>query len=298
MPEGDTVLRTARRLDQALSGQVLTRAELRWDGLSQARLAGRDVLSTIAYGKHLFTRVGPAPRPDLSTAEGPLTIHSHLRMDGQWLIQRPDTPVPTGGIVVRAVLGTERYLALGRLLGMLDLFPTADERLVVNRLGPDIMADDFPTTGMPFALDNLAATPARTIGAALLDQSNLAGIGTMYMAEALFLERLSPWTPAGEVPLEKVVQRARTLLLRGANQSVPTTTGDQQRGRTTFVHSRSGKPCRRCGTNVRVAPIGEAPIERVAFWCPRCQPGPTPTDHGRPQAPLGTRPRTTYRPSR
>ena len=57
MPEGDTVLRTARRLHQALAGRPLVRAELRWPTLGDADLAGRTVAEVTAYGKHILTRI-------------------------------------------------------------------------------------------------------------------------------------------------------------------------------------------------------------------------------------------------
>ena len=56
------------------------------------------------------------------------------------------------------------------------------------------------------------------------------------------------------------------------------------------MHGRSGRPCQRCGTIVRVAPIGPPLKERPAFYCPTCQPGPTPTDDGKPRNPLGANP--------
>ena len=86
------------------------------------------------------------------------------------------------------------------------------------------------------------------------------GIGTMYMAEALFVQKASPWTPIGEVDVPALLATARRQLLRGATQAMPTTTGNPRRGMETWVHGRSGRPCQRCGTTVRVAPIGP-PLE-------------------------------------
>jgi len=107
------------------------------------------------------------------------------------------------------------------------------------------------------------------------------------MAESLFVQRISPWTPIGDVDVPALLATARRLLLRGATQPVPTTTGNPRRGLETSVHGRSGRPCQRCGTILRVASIGPPLKERTAFYCPTCQPGPTPTDTGRPQRPLG-----------
>ncbi len=301
VPEGDTVLRTARRLDQALAGRPLVRAELRWPSLGQADLTGRTVTGVVAYGKHILTRIAaaepdaPGPRIPTVPAE-PLTLHSHLRMEGGWYVHARDAqpwPSPNRGSV-RAVLGGAEWTAVGTWLGLLDLVPTVAERDLIGHLGPDIMADGFANEGAAEAIRRLTVDPAREVGAALLDQTTVAGIGTMYMAESLFVQKTSPWAPVAEVDLAALLATARRQLLRGATQASPITTGNPRRGLDTWVHGRSGHPCQRCGTTVRVAMIGPPLKERTAFYCPRCQPGPTPTDNGKPQNPLGTTPPARY----
>ena len=289
MPEGDTVLRTARRLHAALAGSTLVRTELRWPDLGDVDLTGRTVTEVAAYGKHLLTRMAG------DAGSEPLTLRSHLRMEGQWLIAPPgDAHWPkAAGVSVRAVLSTADWTAIGRWLGLLDLVPTAAEGTLIGHLGPDIMTDTFPGTGRAESIARIAATPQRHIGAALLDQTTVAGIGTMYMAEALFVQRLSPWTPVAEVDLAALLDTARRLLLRGVTSALPSTTGNPRPGANTYVHGRSGRPCVRCGAIVRVAPIGPALKERTAFYCAGCQPGPTPTDDGRVRRPLGAKADTT-----
>ncbi len=294
MPEGDTVLRTARRLHQALAGRPLVRTELRWPALGEADLAGRTVIEVVAYGKHILARIagaapdGAAPRRPTVPAV-PLTLRSHLRMEGRWYVHaRGAEPWPSAGRAgVRAVLGGADWTAVGSWLGLLDLVPTAAEHELIGHLGPDIMSEGFDLAD---ATTRLSRNLDRAVGAALLDQTTVAGIGTMYMAETLFLQRLSPWTPVRQADLPAVLDTARRLLLRGANQAVPSTTGNPRRDLRTFVHGRSGRPCQRCGSTVRVAEIGPPDKTRPAFYCPSCQPGPTPTDHGRPQKPLGADP--------
>jgi endonuclease-8 len=296
------VRRTAARLHEALAGGPLVRAELRWGDLGGLDLAGRAVTDVTAYGKHLLIHLAaPSPTASAAPVRTPrvpttpavaLTLHSHLRMDGTWVVYRTGSrrwPAPSDHRV-RAVLAGAEWTAEGRWLGMLELLPTADEQGLLGHLGPDIMADDFPDAGLPVALRNLAARPERPIGAALLDQRVVAGIGTIYMSESLFAQRISPWTPADEVDAEAVLATARKQLLRSVRLPVPNTTGDPRRGRAMYVHGNSGRPCRRCGGTVRVAPVGDPPRERPAFYCPTCQPGPTPTDDGAPRAPLGSSP--------
>lgn len=273
--------RTALRLDAALAGQVLTGCDLRWPRLATRDLTGRTVLEVVSRGKHLLLRCDGDPA---------LTLHSHLRMEGSWHVHRTGEPFgsrPASGI--RAVLQTGRWTAVGHLLGVLDLVRTDTEDSLVGHLGPDLLDPDLDRAD---AAGRLAAAPDRTIGAALLDQRVVAGIGTMYMAEVLFVLGTTPWTPVAEVEAgpgtRRLVDLAVRMLQANVERPVQTTTGDTRSAQQTYVHARSGRPCRRCGTTVRVAPVGQAPHDRTAFYCPSCQRGPTPTDDGRAQAPLGS----------
>ncbi len=275
MPEGDTVWRTAQRLNQALASEPLTRSELRWPDLSTLDFRGRITLEVVSRGKHLLHRLDDG-----------FTIHSHLRMDGQWRVENPADAHPNAQ--TRAWLSTARWAALGQRLGMLDVVPTADERTLVGHLGPDLLGNDWN-------LDVAAANVARgvTIGAALLDQTNLAGIGTLYASESLFIQRVNPWTPPADLPkaaVTGIIDRAQRLLDHNRHYAVQSSTGSRRRGETAWVHGRSGLPCRRCGGPVRVAMIGPPTRERTMFYCPGCQGGLGPTDDGRAQRRIGSTP--------
>jgi len=232
----------------------------------------------VARGKHVLLRVDGEP---------PLTLHSHLRMEGSWHIHRTGQPWGSARAAheVRAVLANAEWTAVGHRLGMLDLVPTGDEAQLVGHLGPDVLGPDWDPQ---VVVATLLSQPDREIGDALLDQRVLAGVGTMFMAEALFLRGVSPWTPVRDVPdMEALLALIHRLLDANRGRVDQITTGDTRPGRDKWVHARSGRPCLRCGTTVRVAPIGRAPHDRTAFYCPHCQPGPAPTDDGRPQRPLG-----------
>ncbi len=275
MPEGDTVWRTAQRLNQAFAGATLTRTDLRWPSLATLDFAGATTLEVVSRGKHLLHRLDSGD-----------TIHSHLRMEGQWLIADAGTARPN--VQTRAFLSTVRWAGLGQRLGMLDVVRAGAEHTLVGHLGPDLLGPDWDAS---VAATNLAAA-GTTIGAALLDQTRLAGLGTMYAAETLFIERLHPWTPTVDLTdarLTQLVDRAHRLLDTGRRHAVQSTTGSTRRGENTWVHGRSGRPCRRCGGTVRVAMIGPPTRERTMFYCPACQGGLAPTDDGRPQRPLGAR---------
>jgi endonuclease-8 len=282
VPEGDTVWRTAQRLDAALGGKPIVVSDLRWPDLSTADLRGRDTIEVVSRGKHLLHRI-----------DGGLTLHSHLRMEGQWRIEATATLKPVWRRLpdLRALVAAADWTALGLRLGELDLVPTMRESDLVGHLGPDLLGPGWDTASASRCVANLRVC-AVPIAEALLDQRNLAGLGTVWMAETLFLERIGPWVVAGDLDegrLSRIVDRAHLLLDQSRRHSVPSSTGSRRRGESLYVHGRSGRPCRRCGTMIRVAPLGAGLHDRVVFYCPSCQGGLGPTDDGRPQRPLGSR---------
>jgi endonuclease-8 len=262
MPEGDTVWNTARVLERALAGDVLTGSDFRVPRLATADLAGWTVAASASRGKHLLLRL-------TRDGEKPLTLHSHLRMDGAWRAYAPGER--WGGRpahLIRVVLRTARSVAVGYHLHDVTLVPTAEEETLVGHLGPDLLGDDWDPAE---AARRIAAKPAASIAEALLDQRNLAGVGNLYKAETMFLRGLWPWTPIADVAdLDGVVTLAQKLVASNKGRWTQTTTGSLRRGETTYVYGRRAQPCRRCGTAIRKADQDE----RVTYWCPRCQPRP------------------------
>ncbi|RGC70095.1 Endonuclease 8 1 [Micromonospora sp. MW-13] len=271
MPEGDTVWNTARVLHRALGGARLTGSDFRVPGLATTDLTGWTVRESASRGKHLLLRLAaPEPLPaDPAGGTTHWTLHSHLRMDGAWRAYAPGerwTARPAH--LIRAVLRGPEAVAVGYHLHELALVPTAEEGALVGHLGPDLLGADWDPAE---AVRRLAAHPAATIGEALLDQRNLAGVGNLYKCEVLFLRGISPWTPVGAVPdLAGTVTLARKLLAANRGRWTQSTTGSLHRGRTSYVYGRRAQPCRRCGTAIRREELGE----RVTYWCPACQPAP------------------------
>ena len=70
---------------------------------------------------------------------------------------------------------------------------------MVGHLGPDLLGPDWDAAAAAAAAERLAREPGRPIGEALLDQRNLAGLGTIYTAETLFLSGVDPWRPVGSI---------------------------------------------------------------------------------------------------
>ena len=260
MPEGDTVWLTAHRLDQALSNKIVTTCDFRVAHLATSDLTGMSITQVLARGKHILIRL-----------DSDLTLHSHLRMDGSWYLTRAGTSsrrYPSH--MIRVLLGNDEWLATGFRLHDLELVRRTDEGRFVDHLGPDLLGPDWDSTE---AARRLRANPDVTIGDALLDQRNLAGIGNLYKSETLFIERVHPWTPVGRVSnIEAVLTTAHRLLRANRDHPEQSTTGLPGRAQAHWVYERGGQPCRKCRTPIRRELQGEPTRQRSTYWCPRCQP--------------------------
>lgn len=256
MPEGDAVWRSARSLDRALSGRVLTATDFRVPALATVDLAGQEVIETVSRGKHILTRIGAQ-----------WTLHTHLKMEGSWQTGRVGERWRKPAHTARVVLRAASVEAIGFSLGLVELLPREREHDAVGHLGPDLLGLDWDAAA---AVARLLRDPDRPLAEALLDQRNLAGIGNVYAAELCFLVGVLPTTPVGEVArLERLVARAHLLLMANREHPGMPTTGNLRRGNMHWVYGR--RECGRCGTQVRVEHQGEPGRERVRYWCPSCQ---------------------------
>src|SRR3981189_1427228 len=146
MPEGDTVWHTATILRDALTGRALTRCDIRVPKYATVGLTGQVVDEVISRGKHLFIRVGDA------------SVHSHLKMDGAWLIGGQIRRVQRDK--VRISLETADSRVAGIDLGILEILQRKHDMDAVAHLGPDLLGDDWePRT----AATNLVKDPDRPL---------------------------------------------------------------------------------------------------------------------------------------
>jgi endonuclease-8 len=249
MPEGDAIHRAARRL-QVLVGQELEvetphpRAAVKQ---LAPRLDGRRLESVEAIGKNLLFRF-----------EGGLVLRSHLRMSGRWRVLGRDAPV----------FGTPWLVLKGEEhAGVLWNGPVLElDRGIALRLGPDILAEppDYDTMVARIRREH----GDRQVGAALLDQRLVSGIGNIWKVESLWTERISPWRRLADVSdaeLRGVLVVAHDVM-RARVEGVPYRPS---------VYRRKGRMCPRCGTPVKAWPQGDH--ARMTYWCPACQKGEEPT---------------------
>jgi endonuclease VIII len=256
MPEGDTILSAARRVGEALVGKPIVEIETpqprhaldRWP----ERLDGRAVRSVDARGKHLFIRF-----------EGELTLHSHLRMTGQWGVYRRGERWRRSPRRAWLVIRTEQHEVVefdGPVLELMtDSRTRFDRRLAA--LGPDVLAADFDERRFLQLLRG--DDPSRGIGEALLDQRNVAGIGNMWKAEGCFLAGIDPWRRLDEL------SDAEALSVLGELRPLMQASAEGRRVPHRWVYDRAGLPCRRCDTPIRAR--GQGDDNRTSYWCPSCQ---------------------------
>ena len=255
MPEGDTVFRAADKLRTALTGKTLTRCDVRVPKFATVDLTGQVVDEVLSRGKHLFIRVGDA------------SIHSHLKMDGAWLVDGQIRRIPQHK--VRIILETADSRAAGVDLGVLEVLRRDLDMDAVAHLGPDLLGDDWEPR---VAAANLTADPGRPLAETLLDQRVMAGVGNVYANELCFVSGRLPSSPVSAVkdPL-RIVQRARDMLWLNRSRVNRTTTGNTRAGSDLWVYGRVGRPCRRCGTTIESDRAQVTGTERISFWCPVCQ---------------------------
>lgn len=269
MPELPEVETTVRGLRPVLEGRRLVaveprRADLRWalpPDLRQ-RLTGARV---IGLGRRAKYGLIDTDRGD--------TLIFHLGMSGRWRIDPAQL-----GAHDHFVLGTDagRRLALNdpRRFGSLDLVPTAGvaDHEPFRRMGPEPLGEGFSAAYLRDALAGRAAP----IKALLLDQRVVAGLGNIYVCEALHLARIAPGRAGGRIGpdrLARLVEAIKAVLL-AAIEAGGSTLRDYARpdgelgyfSRQWRVYGRAGEACD-CGAPIRRRSEGG----RSTFYCAACQ---------------------------
>lgn len=268
MPELPEVETTVRGLAPVLEGQriervLLNRADLRRPfpvDLGQ-RLTGAIVTGLSRRAKYglIYT-----DRDD--------TLVFHLGMSGRWRIDPAEL-----GKHDHVVIETAKHrLALNdpRRFGSMDLVPTPElaEWPAFKALGPEPLGPDFTAAHLVATFEDRIAP----VKALLLDQRIVAGLGNIYVCEALFLSGIAPTKPAGSISrakLEKLVEAIREVL-EAAIRAGGSTLRDYARpdgelgyfAKEWRVYGREGEPCS-CGRLVQ----RRVDSGRSTFYCGKCQ---------------------------
>lgn len=259
MPEGHTLHRLARDHQRWFAGHVLSLSSPQGRFSEGARALDQcELVRVEAIGKHLLYRF----------REG--TIHVHLGLFGKFRVWR-EAREPRNSVRLRIAAG-DRWVDL---TGPTDCSVWSDEQVdaLRQRLGPDPLDPQADPARFQAAL----ARRRRPIGAVLLDQAVVAGVGNVYRAELLFLGRLDPRTPARDLPAAAVDRLWRDMVRLfpvgvRTNRIITTDPGDfgkpasrLRRDERVWVYKR--RTCRVCDGAIERLESGG----RTLYWCPGCQ---------------------------
>jgi len=299
MPEGPEVRKYADALDEALTGRAIVSLEARtkearkWLHDNEPRLRGRRVKNVVSHGKHLIGYI-----------EGDFFFHSHLMMWGRWQTfgpsrrrKSPPIELPEKDRRERARIVVEGAAAilLSAPIFNVGAGDPYDIIEILSTLGPDALPHRGRFDREEF-LRRLLEHKDDTIGAALLNQRIVAGLGNYLRAEILFKCKLNPWRTVAEISqrninclLRTIPRTARDAYKRGATAaeedrkrmaSDPSLVYQPGReyGTRHLVFRRTNLPCLRCGEKIRQlrqrtsqAEADEEERTRIVYFCAKCQ---------------------------
>jgi formamidopyrimidine-DNA glycosylase len=275
LPEVETVM---RGLQLRLEGRTIVRAtahrpDLRWplpEGLEQ-RLTGARVTSFRRRAKYILMRL-----------DGGDSVLLHLGMSGRIVLSpvRPNMPTPHEHLVLETDDGWRMGFVDPRRFGSVDLVPTRQEdshKLLVD-LGPEPLDGAFTPARLTAALMG-KRTP---IKAALLDQKVVAGLGNIYVCEALFRSRLSPLRLAYTIPgtraarlVPAIKETLQEAIAAGGSSLRDYVQPDGELGyfqHAWKVYGREAEACERCPGRPACPGIRRVTQSaRSTFYCPRSQ---------------------------
>jgi formamidopyrimidine-DNA glycosylase len=270
MPELPEVETTVRGLELVLAGRRLTRVDPRRADLRRAFPA--DLRQRLTGAR--VTGLGRRAKYGLVHTDRGDTMVFHLGMSGKWRID-PDELGAHDHLVLETDEGRHLSLHDPRRFGSVDLVATEAlaEWPPFAALGPEPLSADFNAVQLGQALDGRVAP----IKAMLLDQRIVAGLGNIYVCEALNVACLSPMRAAGKVSRPRLVRLVEAVrqVLTEAIAAGGSTLRDYARpdgelgyfSKQFRVYGREGEPCP-CGRGVVHRRVDSG---RSTFYCPACQ---------------------------
>lgn len=273
MPEGDSLVRLAQRLRPVVVDQTLSSSDFRVPALATVSLAGARITAVTTRGKYLLMHLMMNLADD--DPERAWVLLSHLGLDGAWRFSR-GARGPAGQIHV--VLNSPTFHLVGVSLKEVRLLEPGQVERHLGHLGPDLLDPEWGARHLEEALTRFRAAaesqaPGRapgdlTIGAALLDQRLVAGIGNIYRCEVLLLAGIDPHTPVADVDdhadLPGLLLLARELMR--ANIGTGPSAGSGRGSRTTTMVA----PDPRAPFGVRVLDPKDPAVRR---WAAGSSPG-------------------------
>jgi endonuclease-8 len=262
MPEGHTLHRLARLHQRRFAGSPVSVWSPQGRFADAAGVDGQVFRKASAWGKHLFHHYA-----------GGEIVHVHLGLYGSFTETPTPMPDPRGQVRMR-IVGREYGTDL-RGPTACEVVDEAQVSAILDRLGPDPLRTDAD----PSEAWARISKSRRAIGALLMDQSVLAGVGNVYRSELLFRHGIDPYRPGRDIDRSEFdsawtdlvelmnvgVRRGRIIVVRPEHDHGTPAYGPRRP--RTYVYRRTGEPCRLCGTPVRTAEMEG----RNLFWCPGCQ---------------------------
>ncbi|MBB5358558.1 endonuclease-8 [Rhodanobacter sp. ANJX3] len=262
MPEGPEIRRAADALAAAVVGQPLRMIWFAYAELKsyEKALQGRRIEAITPQGKALLTRF-----------DNGLTLYSHNQLYGVWRVAKAGQR-PTTSRVLRVALETAEQSILLYSASDISIWPTerVHEHPFLQRIGPDVLDETLDEVGVAARLvDRQFAR--RQLGALLLDQTFLAGLGNYLRVEILWQAQLLPTRRPAD--LSDTERHALTHALLDLPRRSYQTRGRRGPGHlqdTPFkfrAYEREGRPCPRCKTVLQKSTVASRPF----YFCPDCQ---------------------------
>jgi formamidopyrimidine-DNA glycosylase len=269
MPELPEVETTVRGLARYLEGERIARVSLNRPDLRRPFPPGLVQQLTGAT----VTGLGRRAKYGLIHTDRDQTLVFHLGMSGRWRIE-PDSPDKHDHLVLETGAGHTLALNDARRFGSVDLIDTREIGTwpPFAALGPEPLGDEFTPAHLAAAFTARAA-PVKPL---LLDQRIVAGLGNIYVCEALHRAHIRPDKPAGAISrkaIERLVPAIKAVLTESIEAGGSTIRDyAQPNGELGYfaaswqVYGRAGESCGCGGRVTRLVQGG-----RSTFWCAKCQ---------------------------